>query len=82
MSFNSMADNWKNNQSVYQTHDINTFPINSLSQQFYTINCIITKNSYSYFRTKKILLQIELCIIVTINVHAVNNCQKSMKFLK
>ena len=38
-----MTDNWRNN--------VNTTPINSLYQKFYSINCIKTKNSHPYPRS-------------------------------
>ena len=53
MSDISMTDNWRNNQFVHQTNNVNTTPINFLYQKFYSINCIKTNNSYSYPRLTK-----------------------------
>ena len=53
MSFDSMTDNFKNNQSVHQSNNIDTTIINSLYQKFYSINCIKTNNSHLYPRPKK-----------------------------
>ena len=40
MSDINMTDNWRS--------DVNITPINSLYQKLYSINCIKTKNPYSY----------------------------------
>ena len=51
MSNISITDNWRNDKFVHQTNNVNTTPINSLYQKFYSINCIKTKNSHSYWST-------------------------------
>ena len=43
-----MADNRRNNQSVYQSNDINTIPIRTLYKKFYTTNWITTNNPCSF----------------------------------
>ena len=53
MSFDRLTDNYRNNQSVHQTNDIDATHINSLYQKFYFINCIKTKNSHSHPRPIK-----------------------------
>ena len=55
MLFNNMTNNYTNNQSVHQTNDIDTTPINSLYQKFYSINCIKTNNPCSYPPPKNVL---------------------------
>ena len=52
MLFNNMTDNYTYNQFVHQTNDVNTTPINSLYQKFYSINSIKSNNSHSYPRHK------------------------------
>ena len=47
-----MSDNLRNDQYIYQPKNISTTPISSLNQKFYNINCIKSKNSYSYPRPK------------------------------
>ena len=53
MSDVSMTDNYRYNQSIHQTNDINTTPISSIYQNFYSINCIKTNNPCSYPPPKK-----------------------------
>ena len=43
-----MSDNYRNDQSIYQTKNISTTPISFLNQNFYNINFIKSKNSYLY----------------------------------
>ena len=68
MLFDSMADNYRYNQSVHQTYDINTTPINSLYQNFIPLFVLKLRINIHIIVLKPILLQIEMFTIVLTNV--------------